>query len=129
VAGPESCPSREHLANPDLTRSAISDLSNCEIAPIIWNMRSPIGSEVSTASVTETKSIPGAPPSSKTRDQRGEGTSERVKFPDDRDINNCFPSTISQSLIQRRSARFRPEDSFVPADLLQSPAATLDVLS
>src|SRR4029077_9761415 len=35
----------------------------------------------------------------KTRDKRGEGISETVKFPDDNDIN-CFPATISQYLVQ-----------------------------
>ena len=46
------------FASPAFTLSPINDRSNWATAPIIWNISSPAGNEVSTASVTETKSIP-----------------------------------------------------------------------
>jgi hypothetical protein len=57
---PKVLPFALAFAKPDFTRSAISDLSNWATAPIIWNSISPAGSEVSTASVTDTKSMPSA---------------------------------------------------------------------
>ena len=57
---PKILPFARAFAKPDFTRSAINDLSNWATAPIIWNSISPAGSEVSTASVTDTKSMPSA---------------------------------------------------------------------
>ena len=48
------------FANPDFTRSPIGDLSNWATAPTSWSSNSPLGMLVSTASVTETESIPSA---------------------------------------------------------------------
>jgi hypothetical protein len=57
---PRDLPFARAFANPDFTRSAISDLSNWATAPIIWKTSSPLGKLVSIDSVTETKSIPRA---------------------------------------------------------------------
>ena len=57
---PKIFPFARACSIPALTRSAISARSNCATAPIIWKTNSPAGKDVSTASVTETKSIPSA---------------------------------------------------------------------
>ena len=51
-------PFRRASPRPALTRSPINARSNCAIAPNIWNTSSPDGSDVSIASVADTKSIP-----------------------------------------------------------------------
>ena len=90
VAGPESCPSHEHLANPE--SDPFCDQRSLELRDCADYLEHELaqrkrgvyhfghGNELDTR----------RSPKLKTRDQRGEGTSETVKFPDGNDINNCF---------------------------------------
>ena len=90
---PKILPFARAFAKPDFTRSAINDLSNWATAPIIWNSISPAGRDVSTASVTDTKSMPRALHSSR----------PAIRFLRERAKRSNFQTTTT-SIVRRRQS-------------------------
>jgi hypothetical protein len=95
---PKILPLARAFARPDLTRSAISALSNCATAPIIWNSISPAGRDVSTASVTDTKSIPSSVRGQRSDFSENERIGQISRQPRHRLTGAGNPSTVRQDL-------------------------------